>query len=149
MRGVDPKKISVTEVNPDIVQYNRLTKDKITTKDEVNPDLINFDWKIPKEYLDIDVRQHVLVAAKSRLKNQTDEYKKRIEHELNEYETRDLFNVLRVLIYVVDKFKENKVVWGVGRGSSCASLILFLLEVHSVDPIKYEIPLEEFFKADK
>lgn len=149
-KNIDPSRIAVTEVTPDIVKYNRLAKDKITTKQEIDADQISFDWKIPPEYLNIDVRKHVAdVAAKklamyigAPLKIRTD----RINRELNEYAKRGLLDVLKVLIYTIDQFKENKVVWGVGRGSSCASYILFLLEVHSVDPIKYDIPLEEFFK---
>jgi DNA polymerase III alpha subunit len=71
---------------------------------------------------------------------------KRVETELKEYERRNLFDILRVLIFVIDEFKKQNIVWGVGRGSSCASYILFLIEVHSVDPVKYSIPLAEFFK---
>lgn len=47
---------------------------------------------------------------------------------------------------LITKFKENDVIWGVGRGSACASLLLYLIEVHDVDPIKYEIPFSELSK---
>jgi DNA polymerase III alpha subunit len=36
----------------------------------------------------------------------------------------------------------------VGRGSSVASYVLFLIGVHKIDPIKYELPIEEFFKGE-
>jgi DNA polymerase III alpha subunit len=150
LKDVNPKKIAVTEVTPDLVKFNRLSKDKITTKEEIDAEKISFDWKIPPEYLAIDVEKRVWNAYRARFpKTSTGEEivcSERIIRELHEYSTRGLLDVLRVLIYTVDMFKKNKVVWGVGRGSSCASFILFLLEVHSVDPIKYEIPLEEFFK---
>jgi DNA polymerase-3 subunit alpha len=150
LRNIDPAKIAVTEVTPDIVKFNRLSKDKITTKEEIDAEKIVFDWKIPPEYLNLDVRKHILdVAAKQLGKYPQEQFKvrsDRIHRELAEYTKRGLLDVLKVLIYTIDMFKQHNVVWGVGRGSGCASYILFLLEVHSVDPIKYEVPLEEFFK---
>jgi DNA polymerase III alpha subunit len=53
---------------------------------------------------------------------------------------------VRCLLYVTHRFKEDGVLWGVGRGSSCASLIMYLLGINKVDPVKYNIPAEEFFK---
>lgn len=150
LKNIDPARIAVSEVTPEIVRFNRLSKDKITTKEEIDAEKISFDWKIPPEYLSIDVRKHVLDVAAKKLSHYIGApltaRRDRINRELDEYSRRGLLDVLKVLIYTVDMFKKHNVVWGVGRGSSCASYILFLLEVHSVDPIKYEIPLEEFFK---
>lgn len=150
LKNIDPTQIAVTEITPDLVKYNRLAKDKITTKHEIDADKISFDWKIPPEYINIDVRKYIANVAAKKLDIYIGSPLKirsaRINRELDEYTKRGLLDVLKVLIYTVDQFKQNKVVWGVGRGSSCASYILYLLEVHSVDPIKYDIPLEEFFK---
>ena len=52
---------------------------------------------------------------------------------------------VKTVIFIVDTFKEAGIVWGVGRGSSCASYILFLLGLHLVDPIKFDISMDEFF----
>lgn len=150
LKNIDPSRIAVTEVTPDIVKYNRLAKDKILTKEEIDAEKISFDWKIPPEYLALNVEERVWQAysVKRPRTSQADDFARteRIARELREYTTRGLLDVLKVLIYTIDMFKQHNVVWGVGRGSSCASYILFLLEVHSVDPIKYDIPLEEFFK---
>ena len=150
LKGVDPRRIAVSEINQDVQKYNKLAKNKIQLKNEIDVDLINFNWNIPREYLEIDVKKYILALTVSKLTWYSGQDLKirydRITQELKEYTDRNLLDVLRVLIYVVDMFKKNKVVWGVGRGSSCASYILFLLEVHSVDSVKYEIPLEEFFK---
>ena len=40
----------------------------------------------------------------------------------------------------------NNVVWGLGRGSSTASYILYLLGVHKIDSLYYDLPIEEFLK---
>ena len=76
--------------------------------------------------------------------SQTEVAINRVAQELAEFERRGLFDLLRVMIYVLDRFRETNQVYGVGRGSSCASFILFLLGLHVVDPVKFEVPLEEF-----
>jgi DNA polymerase III alpha subunit len=150
LKGVDPSKISVSRMNTEIVKYNRLARDKIVVKDEIDADKISFYWAIPEEYKNINILDFVWKVYDDRCQRIPSTLntatKERVTRELREYESRGLLDVLKVLIYTVDMFKKNNVVWGVGRGSSCASYILFLLEVHSVDSIKYEIPLEEFFK---
>jgi len=57
--------------------------------------------------------------------------------------------VLHVMKYVVDTLRENQIVWGVGRGSSVASYVLYLIGVHKIDSIKYKLPIEEFFKGEQ
>ena len=76
----------------------------------------------------------------------TDEYVSRLSWELDQMEKRNMFPFVRCLLYVTDRFRDEGVVWGVGRGSSCASLVMFLLDINKVDPVKYGIPVEEFFK---
>ena len=77
----------------------------------------------------------------------TDEaYIERLSFELEEMKKRDMIPFIRCLVYVIDRFREKDVVWGIGRGSSCASLIMFVLGINRVDPVKYDIPKEEFFK---
>jgi DNA polymerase III alpha subunit len=50
--------------------------------------------------------------------------------------------------YVVDTLRNNQVVWGVGRGSSVASYVLFIIGVHKIDSVKYKLPINEFFKGE-
>jgi len=54
--------------------------------------------------------------------------------------------ILQMLIYLVDVMRENKIVWGVGRGSACASYSLFLIGIHKVDSLKYNLNIKEFLK---
>ncbi|NJO62370.1 MAG: hypothetical protein HC836_30345 [Richelia sp. RM2_1_2] len=63
--------------------------------------------------------------------------KDRVLTELNLFRERNMEMVLRSLIFLVDLMRNNNVVWGVGRGSSCASYCLFLIGIHKVDAIKY------------
>lgn len=97
-------------------------------------------WFIPDEYKNIDIREHITLLCKEE-KNLQLVYK-----ELNLFEEKDLFNVLRFLIYLVDHMREHNLVWGVGRGSSVASYVLYLIGVHKIDPVKYNLQIEEFLR---
>jgi DNA polymerase III alpha subunit len=69
-----------------------------------------------------------------------------VGQELLLYSERDLFPLLQYLKYLVDTLRANKIVWGVGRGSSVASYVLYLLGVHKINSIKYELEIDEFLK---
>ena len=97
-------------------------------------------WNIPNEYLRIDIDSHVLSLCK------TKEEIERVKYELSLYKKADLFDILKVLLYIVDTFVEHDIVWGVGRGSSVSSYILYLLGVHKVNSIKYNLDIKEFIK---
>ena len=59
---------------------------------------------------------------------------------------RGFLDVLRLMCYIRDKFIQNNVIWGVGRGSSVASYLLYLLGIHLIDPLKYDLDIHEFLK---
>jgi len=62
------------------------------------------------------------------------------------YQERDLFNLLRYLKYLVDVMSDNQVIWGVGRGSSVASYVLYKLGVHRIDSLHYDLDPAEFLR---
>ena len=70
----------------------------------------------------------------------------RVEKELVEYKKRQMYDLLRYMVYLVDFMRENHIVWGVGRGSSVASYILFLIGIHKVNSIQYELDYTEFLR---
>ena len=55
-------------------------------------------------------------------------------------------NVLRYMVYLVNFMRENNIVWGVGRGSSVASYVLYLIGVHRIDSIQYGLDWREFLR---
>jgi DNA polymerase III alpha subunit len=79
----------------------------------------------------------------------TAEQTQRVDQELELFIKNDMYELLHVMKFVVDTLRENNVVWGVGRGSSVASYVLHLIGVHKIDSIKYNIPIEEFFKGEQ
>ena len=62
------------------------------------------------------------------------------------FQERNLFNLLKYLKYLVDTMQSNKVIWGVGRGSSVASYVLYLLGVHKIDSMYYDLDPGEFLR---
>ena len=97
------------------------------------------DWFVPDEYKNMDIESYLVHVCPK-------ENYQRLIDELREYRSRDLLPLLRVLKYLVDTLRKNNVLWGVGRGSSVASYVLYLLEVHRIDSIKYNLDWREFLR---
>ena len=95
---------------------------------------------MPEKYYNIDVLDWLLNKC------QNDEEKTRVKSEYVLYEKKQFVKVLQFLIYFVDTLRANNIVWGVGRGSSVASYVLYLLGVHKVDSLKYNLDINEFLK---
>ena len=97
-------------------------------------------WFMPDKYRELDIAEHLLGLC------QNNEQLQRVGKELLLYNEKNLFDLLRYLKYLVDTMKENNIIWGVGRGSSVASYILYLLEVHKIDSLYYDLDPEEFLR---
>ena len=100
-------------------------------------------WFMPEHYKILDIEEHI---AKRLPTDASQEQLDRISNELELYKARNLYPVLRVLIYIIDTMRKHDIVWGVGRGSSVASYVLFLLGVHKVNSHKYSLNIREFLK---
>lgn len=97
-------------------------------------------WHMPKEYQDLDIAKWLLDQCHG------SEELQRVGQELLLFQERNLFPLLQYLKYLIDTLRKNNVVWGVGRGSSVASYVLYLIGVHRIDSIKYELEIDEFLK---
>jgi DNA polymerase III alpha subunit len=104
-------------------------------------DLMNqHRWLMPKEYQQLDIAQHVINCCKTEAEMQ------RAGEELLMFQERNLFNLLKYLKYLVDTMRDNNIIWGVGRGSSVASYVLYLLGVHKIDSMYYDLDPGEFLR---
>lgn len=99
------------------------------------------DWNIPESYKCMDIEKYLFDRCSTEIE------KERVTQELKEYGSRDMYIVLKAMVYLVDLMKENEIVWGVGRGSSVSSYCLYLIGIHSVDSIKYDLSIKEFLKS--
>jgi DNA polymerase III alpha subunit len=98
------------------------------------------NWRFPKEYQEMDIAKYVLDQCKN------DEELQRAGMELLLFQERDMFMLLKYLKYLIDTMKSNNIIWGVGRGSSVASFVLYLLGVHRINSLYYDLSIEEFLK---
>lgn len=98
-------------------------------------------WNMPHEYLIFDIVQWLLEQCT------TDEQINRVAEELKLYDDRRLMDLLRFLKYMIDTFRKNNIVWGVGRGSSVASYVLYLIGVHKIDSLVFDLDVTEFLRG--
>lgn len=145
--------------DPDRVLRDVLVKEIISTK---GLDIINFPQQtryvtpncsvsefdsrnqsilyMPEEYKQMDIAKFVLDQCNDNVELQ------RAGEELLLYQEKDMFDLLRYLKYLVDMMRKHNIVWGVGRGSSVASFVLFLIGVHKINSIYYDLDIKEFLK---
>ena len=123
---------------PTFIRYNEMAMQAVTVED--------FDhenqgrWLMPDEYKQLDIAEYVLSLCESEAALQ------RVGEELLLYQARDLFDLLRYLKFLTDLMQKNNLIWGVGRGSSVASYVLYLLKVHRVDSLHYNLDIAEFLR---
>jgi len=143
----------VDKLSEDIKQYNRfvLPDQQISIKKECGD--IELSWLIPDEFVTIDVQEYVTQLFMDEVSDgYTDQQIqiriKRILDEFVLYKELKLFAVLRTLIYIINTLNEHQVVWGVGRGSAVASYVLYLMGVHDVDSVEYELNITDFLRIE-
>jgi DNA polymerase III alpha subunit len=149
-QGYDIDKV---RVNDDRVEkYNSIVKDlaldwpDIKKLNHIDININDYDralqsdWYMPENYKNIDIEKHIKDLAKN------ENEKIRVEQELILYKKFGLLDVLKFLVYLISTMRENDIVWGVGRGSSVSSYVLYLLGVHKVDSIKYGLDVTDFLK---
>ena len=128
---------SLMELGIDLPVLNKAPKRK-------KPELFDKEnceqWHMPEKYYQINVLQWLLDKC------QNDEDKMRVQMEYHLFEKKNFIRVLQFLIYFIDTLRANSVVWGVGRGSSVASFCLFLIGVHKINPLLYNLDITEFLR---
>ena len=116
--------------------YYRESELGLADYDKANQDM----WFMPQKYFDFDIKSYCLEKC-----NSVDE-KSRVIEEFNEYEKLDMIKVLQWCKYFVDICISNDILWGVGRGSSVSSYVLFLIGIHRIDSLKYQLDWKEFLR---
>lgn len=121
-----------------IPELQKLDIDQFVNKDQFDK-TNQSNWFMPKDYCPNLVEMLYGMCT-------TDEQTNRVTQELELFIQHNMFDLLFYLKYLVDTMRENNIVWGVGRGSSVASYVLYLIGIHKVDSIKYELDIHEFLK---
>lgn len=116
------------------LEYNKFVDQKVF--DESN----RLNWFIPEKYKEFDIINWLFDQCK------TTEERERVAVETELFIKYNMYEVLVYLKYLVDTMRENNIVWGVGRGSSVSSYVLYLIGVHRVNSIRYNLDIHEFLK---
>jgi DNA polymerase III alpha subunit len=135
----------------DVTKFNSASKKlhlntMLTQLDDLGIDIDEYhkrnqsNWHMPEKYKQLDIAEYLLKLCT------TDAELQRVGAELLLYQERDMFDLLRFLVYIVDVMREQDIVWGVGRGSSVASYVLYLIGVHKIDSLYYDLDIAEFLR---
>ena len=127
--------------NIDVSQYFENLTEKFLNYPKPVTEIDISKWFIPNDYYP-NLTEYLYGCCTT--PEQTD----RVSMELTLFIKHGMYDVLHVMKYIVDTLRENNIVWGVGRGSSVASYVLYLIGVHKVDSVKYNLPIGEFFKGE-
>ena len=131
---------------PELKQYIPLDVDEKTFDGALQS-----EWFMPDEYKTLGYESWI--ASRLMEKLQIDQIDtttllewKRVEEELEAFRERGMEDLLRYMIYLVDFMRDNNIVWGVGRGSSVASYVLYLIGVHKINSIQFDLDWREFLR---
>lgn len=135
----------------DVAKFNDASKKLhlntlLTQLDELDEDVSAFharnqaNWNMPDSYKQIDIAKWLIDICA------TEPQMQRVGQELLLYQERGMFDLLRFLVYLVDTMRKHDIVWGVGRGSSVASYVLYLIGIHKIDSLYYDLDIAEFLR---
>lgn len=140
-------KLHVTHITPDVKSYNLLADQPITEKTKLDINGIRpEEWNIPQRYKEMDLDAYF----DEKLNEWEGPYRElraaRAKLELEAFREEDMEIVLRLMIFIVDTLESNNAVWGIGRGSSVSCFLLYLIGVHDIDSVQYQLNFSDFMK---
>jgi len=146
VRGIEISKLRVLTSDDDVELFNSLSSDeKLKIYSDVEDVKLSYKWLIPDEYMSIDLDVYVQNLIDTLPTEISEIGEIRLQNELQEFKRRDMLDFLRTIIFIVSVLKSRNIICGVGRGSSCASYLLYKIGLHAVDCLKFNISLTEFF----
>ena len=98
------------------------------------------EWNTPEPFASMDILGYCCDLCPD------DDYRIRACEEYILFEERGMIPVLRHLAWIVYHLRKMEIVWGVGRGSSVSSLLLYLIGINRIDPMKFGLDISEFLK---
>ena len=159
---VDKCHVVLCNPSDDIDKFNAAMREQylpeLTTYIPLDVDQKTFDgalqseWFMPEEYKNMDITVYLFAKLAEKLQvepndelRHTEEWK-RVTEEWKAFLERGMTDLLRYMVYLVDYMRENNIVWGVGRGSSVASYVLYLIGVHKINSIQFDLDWREFLR---
>jgi predicted metal-dependent hydrolase len=129
---VDKCHVVLCDSSDDVDKFNTAMREQglteLTTYVPIDVEQNEFDnalqseWFMPDKYKDMDISKYLQDKCKT-------------QEEL-----------VRYFEEYAEFMRENNIVWGVGRGSSVASYVLYLIGVHKVNSIQFGLDWREFLR---
>ena len=147
---IDKCHVVLCDPNDDIEKFNTHAKENgispLKKYIPIDVDKTQFDktlqseWFMPEKYKQLNIEEKIINMCNG------EQEVARAYEELKAFHDRDMYDLLRYMFYLVDFMRENKIVWGVGRGSSTASFVLYLIGIHKINPIQFQLDWREFLR---
>lgn len=144
----------------ELINYeeNTLTKEEYNT--DYFTDLINIEFNLGNRYIphfseDITsseeyLRNLAMKGLSKRLDGKvTDEYKKRLNYELDVIAKMGFTDYFLIVFDYVRFAIKNNIIVGAGRGSAAGSLVSYSLGITWIDPLKYDLLFERFLNPER
>ena len=145
----------VDNITQDILMYNSITakRDKIQVKTTLDPITPVWNESVSsitmEDILDFITHNHHRITL-NMSEDEIIERDIRLAKELCLFtNTPDMIDMLKNIIHVVNKLVVSKQVWGVGRGSSVSSYVLYVIGAHDVDSHAYGLDISDFIASTK
>jgi hypothetical protein len=126
--------VNLTGVGESLRVYNTMLVD-VKEFDQ----LLQSEWFMPNDVKNFDIESHIISITPVGSEQ-------RVQEELAAFKQHGYLNLLKFLHYLVQNMRSSNMLWGVGRGSSVASYVLYLLGVHRIDSIQYGLDWREFLR---
>lgn len=141
---------AVDRLTPEISEYNKHVKksEEIVVKQDCELPIPN--WVLPDKYDKLELESWIfqkhdqLAQTNNWTVTEITSRLNRLCTELVEFENRNLTNLLKTMVYITDQLTQKQILWGVGRGSSVSSYLLYVLGVHDVDSFAFDLDIEDF-----
>jgi DNA polymerase III alpha subunit len=97
-------------------------------------------WLTPEPWSSMDMTEFCMQRCA------TEAEMERACEELLLFDQRGMWPVLRHLAWMVHDMRSRGIVWGVGRGSSVSSFVLYLIGINRINPLQYDLDISEFLR---
>ena len=141
----------VDYVTPVIAQYNKHVSKHEQLTEKRDCTIPRRQWELPPTYQTLDVIEYLFKAHDVLFDHLPDHERQmrevRLAEELVLFKQYQLIDVLRTIIWIINTLSAADTVWGVGRGSSVSSYVLYVIGVHDVDSYSYQLDIADFLHS--
>ncbi|AHF06551.1 DNA polymerase III subunit alpha [Desulfitobacterium metallireducens] len=107
-------------------------------------------FQVPEGYtLDTFLRQECLEAFPKYYPEQTEEQKERLEYELGVISQTGFSGYFLIVADFCQYARTHGVAVGPGRGSAAASMVAYLMEITTVEPLQHDLLFERFLNPER